>query len=288
MWHSQTPDWFFQDDEGNWLTDDPADQAILRQRLHDHIFNVAQYLSDKYGAFGSATNPLYAFDVVNEVISDGTTDPDGMRQSRWYQVLGESFIDDAFADANEAFNDTYAADGVTHPVRLFINDYNTEQAGKQARYHALVERLLGRGAPVDGVGHQFHLNLATPVDTLGAAFEAFQDLPVVQAVTELDVPTGTPVTQAKLIDQGYFYKAVFDTLRAYADDLFAVTVWGLTDGRSWRDDQGDPLLFDDDLQAKPAYYGASDQELPAKQRSATVFQGDVPLGAGATESPEWT
>ena len=58
-----------------------------------------------------------------------------------------------------------------------------------------------------------------------------------QAVTELDVTTGTPVTQAKLIEQGYYYRDAFRIFRAHADDLFSVTVWGLTDGRSWRSDR---------------------------------------------------
>ena len=56
-WHSQTPDWFFQHDDGTWLTNSAADQAILTQRLHDHVNNVAKYLSDRYGAFGSCDQP---------------------------------------------------------------------------------------------------------------------------------------------------------------------------------------------------------------------------------------
>ena len=33
------------------------------------------------------------------------------------------------------------------------------------------------------------------------------------------------------------------------------TLWGLNDGRSWRGSEY-PLLFDDDLSAKPAFFGA--------------------------------
>ena len=51
---------------------------------------------------------------------------------------GEEFIDLAFRYADEAFNQTYAAAGADRPVTLFINDYNTEQGGKQDRYVALV------------------------------------------------------------------------------------------------------------------------------------------------------
>ncbi|HEX6682986.1 MAG TPA: endo-1,4-beta-xylanase [Candidatus Limnocylindrales bacterium] len=286
VWHGQTPAWFFQDSAGQPLTNSAADQQVLRDRLRTHIFNIAQTLSQRYGLFGSATNPLHAFDAVNEVVSDSGEFADGLRRSEWYRILGESFIDITFQYADDAFNNVYAV-GNADPVTLFINDYNTEQGGKQARYKALVERLLARGVPVDGVGHQFHLSLATPVSTLDTALVAFANLPVKQAVTELDVTTGTPVTQANLIEQGYFYRDAFRIFRAHTDDMFAVTVWGLTDGRSWRSASGAPLLFGDNLRAKPAYYGAVDGELPARLRSANVFAGTVPINAGAPTDHTW-
>jgi len=284
VWHSQTPDWFFQHDDGTPLTSSPADQDILRQRLHDHITNVAKDLSDNYGLFGSDTNPLVAFDVVNEVVDDGTTYADGLRRSPWYNVLGESFIDLAFQYANEAFNGTYAAPDAAHPISLFINDYNTEQSGKQARLHNLVARLIERGVPVDGVGHQFHLSLSTPVSSLDAALTAFEDLPVVQAVTELDVVVGS-AERAKLIDQGYFYRDAFDIFRAH--ELFSVTVWGLTDGRSWRaSNNGKPLLFTDTFQAKYAFFGAAGLDLPATVRTANSFAADAD-GDYSNGSNQW-
>ncbi|PFG44199.1 endo-1,4-beta-xylanase [Isoptericola jiangsuensis] len=284
-WHSQTPAWFFTDAAGDPLTTSAEDQQVLRDRLRTHIFAVAQWLAESYGEFG-ADNPVTAFDVVNEVVSDGATD-DGLRRSEWYRILGEEFIDLSFEYADEAFNDVYAADGTDRPVALFINDYNTEQVDKQNRYRALVGRLLERGVPVDGVGHQFHVSLAMPVSALETAIERFEDLPVTQAVTELDVTIGTPETQANLVEQGYWFKDAFDVFRAHADSLYSVTVWGLTDGRSWRADAGAPLLFDDAYQAKPAYHGVVDGDLPAQQRSADVFAGDVALDGSATTSAQW-
>lgn len=287
VWHGQTPAWIFQDESGQPLAADDAGRAIVRERMRTHIFSVAEYLTDRYGQFGSDTNPLTAFDVVNEVVSDSGEYADGLRRSEWYRILGEEFIDLAFDYAEEAFNDVYAAEGADRPVTLFINDYNTEQSGKQERYHALVERLIARGAPVDGVGHQFHVSLAMPVSALEDAIVAFQDLPVTQAVTEFDVTTGTPVTQAKLVDQGYYYRDAFRIFREHTEDIFSVTMWGLTDGRSWRVDSGAPLLFDDAYKAKPAYYGAVDGELAAPLRTANAFAGDVALDESATASPEW-
>jgi len=286
VWHSQTPAWFFEGEDGEPLTTSEADKQVLRERLRTHVHDVAGWLAQEYGPFGGG-NPVTAFDVVNEVVSDGAENPDGLRRSEWFRILGEEYLDLAFEYADEAFNDVYAAEGAQRPVALFINDYNTEQGGKQDRYHALVERLLARGVPVDGVGHQFHVSLAMPVSALEGAIERFEDLPVTQAVTELDVTTGTPVTQAALVEQGYYYRDAFRVFREHADDLYSVTVWGLTDGRSWRAGSGAPLVFDDALRAKPAYHGVVDGDLPALLRTADVFAGDVPLGAGATTDDAW-
>ncbi|WP_194409510.1 endo-1,4-beta-xylanase [Microbacterium cremeum] len=286
VWHSQTPEWFFQDAAGAALTDSEADKQILRERLREHIFAIAQWMAEEYGEFG-AGNPVVAWDVVNEVVSDSGEFADGLRRSEWYRILGEEFIRLAFQYADEAFNDEYAAEAASRPVTLFINDYNTEQGGKQDRYRALVERLLAAETPIDGVGHQFHVSLAMPVAALETAIERFEDLPLTQVVTELDVTTGTPVTDARLIEQGYYYRDAFRVFREHAGSLYSVTVWGLTDGRSWRSGNGAPLLFDDGYQAKPAYYGTVDHDLPQLRRTANVFAGDVPLDADAPASPQW-
>ncbi|GAA3028393.1 endo-1,4-beta-xylanase [Microbacterium dextranolyticum] len=254
VWYQQTPAWFFQNaSSGQALGTSDADRAVLRERMRTHIFGVARLLSERSGLFG-AGNPVNAFDVVNEVISDGP-ESDGLRRSEWYRILGEEYIDLAFRYADEAFNGVYAAPGVHRPVKLFINDYNTEYASKRARYLALVDRLLARGVPVDGVGHQFHVGLTTPVDAMAQAIDAFASRPVTQAVTELDVPVGTPVTAERLEAQRTYYRDAFAVFHARASSLYSVSVWGLTDSRSWRAKDGAPLLFADDYSPKPAFYG---------------------------------
>ena len=278
VWHSQTPDWFFQDDQGRFLTSSEQDRQIARDRMRTHINNVAKYLYDRYGAFGSDTNPLVAFDVVNEVVADGANpQSNGLRTSYWYQILGEEYIDLAFRYADEAFNSTYAVEGAD-PITLFINDYNTEngtgEGTKIERYRALVQRLLARGVPLDGVGHQFHASLSTNVANLGAAMDYFDFLPVVQAVTEMDVPTGTPVTEDVLRRQGAFFRSAFDAFRAQQEEnhnIFSVTVWGLADYKSWRTCSGAPLLFDNDYDGKWAYVGVLGGDVPRESQTLTVF-----------------
>ena len=164
VWHSQTPAWFFQDAAGEPLTNSAADQQILRDRLRTHIFAIAENLSDTYGAVRQRHQPAGRV---------GRRQRGGLRQRRLrrrsapQQLVQRSSARSSSTSRSSTrtrrSTTTYAAAGRDHPVTLFINDYNTEQGGKQARYHALVERLLARGVPVDGVGHQFHVNLAMPV-----------------------------------------------------------------------------------------------------------------------------
>ncbi|MFN3707793.1 endo-1,4-beta-xylanase [Microcella sp.] len=277
VWHAQTPAWFFQTADGQPLSTSDADKQILRDRMRDHIFRVAELYATQYGPYGGG-NPIVAWDVVNEVITDSNTTDDGLRRSEWYRILGEEFIDLAFRYADEAFNDVYAAEGADRPVTLFINDYNTELRPKGTRMLALLERLIDRGVPVDGVGHQMHVSLSFPVQDLGATLERFEPLGLQQAVTELDVTTGTPESEALFIDQGLFYQEAFNDFRAFHDrtgQLYSATVWGLSDNRSWRSDRGGPLLFDARLQPKPAYFGVVNGELPAPLRTANVFGATV-------------
>jgi endo-1,4-beta-xylanase len=298
VWHSdyQLPKWYYSDDAGEPLTNSAEDQAIFKERMKTHIFNVAKAISDQYGLFGSDTNPLVAFDVVNEVVDDSAQYEDGLRRSPFYNILGESYIDWAFECADEAFNELYADPSSDTPVTLFINDYSTEDANKLGRYQALIERLIDRGVPVGGVGHQFHTNIEVSISNFERALHAFDDLPVVQAITEFDANITGEVNEASLLDQGYFYRDVFDMLREYnagPGTIFSATIWGTIDTASWLrtqtpgDPDAPPLPFDGDYQAKPAYYGMTDQPLPEPIRSGTVYRGQVSLDEAGATSDVW-
>jgi len=277
VWHSQIPGWFFEDAAGNRLAGEAGRTELLR-RMDNLIYNQAYLISQEYGPFGSPTNPMTSWEVVNEVVSNGGFDPYGLRPTLWMQIIGEDYIDYAFRFADEYINHEFAAAGVERPVSLWINDYNTETLAKRARYLELVNRLLDRGVPLDGVGHQFHVQMATPVTQLRDTLEYFTDVPVMQAITELDITFGTPnPTDEQLLAQGHRYFEVFNIFREYqaiAGDLYSVTVWGLTDARSWRGEL-EPLLFFGDLTPKPAFWGAIGDlaALGALRQQVNVFGG---------------
>ena len=279
-WHSQTPDWFFTDRDGTPLTSSPEDQALLRSRMEAHIKAIADHVDAR---FPNGTSPIWAWDVVNEVIADGdTANPHDMRDSRWFQVLGEGFVDTAFRLADRYFPEQ----------ALFINDYNTEMPAKRADYLELIAALQQRGVPIDGVGHQAHVDVSRPVEWLDASLDAVEalDPSLLQVITELDVsdsaenngadvsagtaPQHRPATTdqaAAEAELGYYYRDLFAMLRTHAESLESVTFWGISNARSWlrtwpaARPWEEPLPFGDDLEAMPAYWGIVDPaRLPAR------------------------
>ena len=249
IWHEQTPAWVFRDAQGQPLTASAAHKALLLARMEQHIRTVAR----RYG------NRIAVWDVVNEVIDPSQAD--GLRRSPWYNVIGPAFIERAFRVAREELP----------TAKLVINDYNTDQPAKREALYRLVAQLKAQGVPVDGVGHQMHNSLTRPTLALvEATIQRFIPLGVGQEITELDVSlyadlTGSwPVAPAELlVRQGELYRDLFALFRRYAANISSVTVWGPSDDFSWlnyfftvRTDW--PLLFDRQLQGKPAYWGIVD------------------------------
>ncbi|MUK02754.1 polysaccharide deacetylase family protein [Vibrio cholerae] len=278
-WHSQTPAWFFKDGARD-LTNSAADQALLKARMEAHIKGIADHIDARYP---NGDSPIWAWDVVNEVIADGdTANPHDMRDSRWFQVLGEGFVDQAFRLADRYFPD----------AALFINDYNTEMPEKRADYLDLIRALKTRGVPIDGVGHQAHVDVARPVQWLEDSIKAVEavDPTLLQAITELDVNASTenqgadvsgaptdPYSPAFEDDEdaaaevGYYHRDLFAMLTKQNAAIDSVTFWGISNARTWlrtwpmARPWEQPLPFDDELQVTPAYWGIVDPtRLPAR------------------------
>ncbi|MFC4534972.1 endo-1,4-beta-xylanase [Sphaerisporangium dianthi] len=269
-WHSQTPAWVFKDGDRD-LTATPADKALLLGRLENHIRTVA----------GRYKGRIQTWDVVNEVVDENQ--PDGMRRSPWFQVTGYDFIRTAFRVARE----------VDPAAKLVINDYNTEFPRKRQALYNLVRKLKAEGVPIDAVGHQLHVNIERPpASEIEKTIETFAALGVDQQVTELDVSvytdfvsSYTTVPEAVLAEQGHRYKEIFDVFRRQAARLSSVTVWGLADDDTWLSTfpitrLNPPLLFDDELQAKPAYWGVVDPaRLPPLTRRLDAPKATVKVDA---------
>lgn len=264
VWHQTAPDWFF---EGN--QSDPATyHATVKGRLERYITDVVSHFGDD----------IYAWDVVNEVASD-TPGEIYRTTSPWYIAYsvggnGEDYIEDAFRAARAA----------NPNVKLFLNDYSTEFEGKRANVLAIVQDLIDKGVPINGVGHQFHISINTDSDSIDEALSDVEELSssLLNQVTELDVSIyndpgscfgtppvgcasdyGTSPPNAVLAAQARLYREVFEVIRAHDTSVDSVTFWGISDAHTWLNfwpvnRTNRPLLFDRDGNPKLAFWAVVD------------------------------
>ena len=142
LWYRTTPDFF--------LT---GTRDEIRTKLQDYITAVVSRYRGR----------VQVWDVVNEAVTDNATDATApYRDDAWFAAVGSDYLAWAFEAARAADPD----------AKLFINDYGTENADKRERYVAIIRDLLDAGVPLDGVGHQMHLNHTRTVDDVEAALDA--------------------------------------------------------------------------------------------------------------------
>lgn len=245
VWHNQTPDWLFENETGGQV-----ERSVLLERLKAHIQTVV----------GRYKDVIYAWDVVNEVISDDADDENAfLRPSKWLDIAGEDFIAKAFEFAHEA--DPQAL--------LFYNDYNESDPHKRERIYRLVRSLLDQGVPIHGVGLQAHWNLYDPsLEDMRAAIERYAQLGLQLQLTELDVSVFrfedrrtdlVQPSQEMLELQAERYESIFRLLHEYKEHISAVTFWGAADDYTWLDNfpvrgrKNWPFLFDELHRPKEAY-----------------------------------
>lgn len=263
IWHNQVPDWFFLEDG------EQVSKEKLRERMKTHITEVMQRYKGQ----------IYAWDVVNEPIDPDT--PDGFRRNKWFEILGEEYIELAFSYAREADPE----------AKLFLNEYDTTSANKRKAIIDLVEKLQSKGVPVDGIGMQMHISLEKPtLDDFEKTLKEFSELGLEIHITELDITVYERRTQSfstisdeLLNEQGHRVKDLFTIIDKYKQHITSITFWGLTDEHTWlrwyfveRNDW--PLPFDEEQRAKPFYWGMVDPEkLAPRINKAKAIQGTAEI-----------
>ena len=226
IWHGATP---------RYLNDLTADE--LRAALKDHIKTVMTRYKGK----------VASWDVVNEALDDR----DGLRKSLWREKLGEDYIAEAFRIAHE----------VDPEAVLIYNDYGCEGLGEKSdRQYDLLKRLVKDKVPVHQVGLQMHLNKdkVPPAEDVAANVRRLAELGLTVNISEMDLVASSFPGElpAKLEAQANIFGEI---VRACAKEkgFRGVTFWGYSDKYSWRnrrDTKAYPLLFDEDMKPKPAFF----------------------------------
>ena len=253
IWHSQTPRWFFMDKDGKEVTRD-----VLIERMRSHIYTVVKHFKGK----------VKGWDVVNEAIED-----DGSyRKSKFYQIIGEDFIKLAFQFAHEADPD----------VELYYNDYSMAIPAKRDGVVKMVTWLKNQGVKVDGIGMQGHIGMDYPELTeFEKSIQAYASTGAKVMITELDLsalPTPQGNRGANISDMAAYQEKInpyktgipaeaekrwenryldfFKLFLKHKDKISRVTLWGVSDKGSWKNNfpvrgrTDYPLLFDRDYKAK--------------------------------------
>lgn len=199
VWHSQLAD---------WVTADTWNKENLTAALIQHVTREASHWAGQ----------CYAWDVVNEALNDDGT----FRNDTFYNVLGQEYIKIAFEAAAAA--DPWA--------KLYYNDYNIEYAGPKslAAQNNIVKYLKKSGVRIDGVGLQSHFIVGeTPSqDDQVANMEAFTNLGVDVAITELDIRLDLPANQSNLAQQSLDYQATVGAC-LQVKGCVGITVWDFYD-----------------------------------------------------------
>lgn len=263
VWHNQTPGWFFENERGEPNT---PEQQIEQMR---------EFIEAVAGRYSGRTQ---AWDVVNEVIAE-----DGSyRPTTWVNGVGDGdeLVRRAFQFASE-----YAPD-----AELYYNDFNAWRPEKRDGIVRMVRMLQDAGIRIDGIGIQGHWGLNFPKNEyVVAAIDSFAALGVKVMITELDIDVLPLTREGQIIGTGMShpqfqleefkeyldpyadglpadvehqhaerYRELFEIFYQKRDIIDRVTVWGVHDSMSWKNDYpilnrtNYPLLFDRRYQPKAA------------------------------------
>jgi len=254
LWHEQTPDWVFLDDKGQ-----TASKELVLSRLKNHINAV----------MGRYKGRIHGWDAVNEALNEDGT----LRQSKWYKALGEDYIATVFELAHQA----------DPKAQLYYNDFNLFKPEKRAGVLKLVAALKAKNAPIYGIGEQGHYSLDYPkLQDVEDSIVAFKNTGLKVVITELDISAlpfpdpenigadislnmklkqefnpyadGLPKAVSDQLTQKYLQ--LFELFLRHSDAVERVTLWGVNDNQTWRNNwpmkgrTDYPLLFDRKNQPK--------------------------------------
>ena len=251
VWHSQLAPW----------VSEIKDSTGLSSYLEDHIKTIV----------GRYKGRIHGWDVLNEALNEDGS----LRESIFYQILGEDYISKSFELAAE----------VDPQADLYYNDYNLCNPAKREGCIELVKKLQANNTKIDGIGIQAHFGLNYPsLDEIEKSILDYAALGVKVMFTEVDItviPNPWDLTGAD-VDKNYEgspfmnpypealpdsvqtelanrYRDIFSIFLKHKDKISRVTFWGVHDGQSWKNDwpikgrTNYPLLFDRELNPKKAY-----------------------------------
>ena len=312
VWHSQTPEWFFHEDYDK--TKPYVDKDTMNKRQKWYIKTVLERFTGEGSPYEGM---FYGWDVVNEAVSDGSgsyrTDSENLSEelsadthgsnSSWYHIYqSNEYIINAFKYANQ-----YAPAS----VELYYNDYNECVGSKALGIKELLEAVKakegapGEGTRIDAMGMQGHYNMTDPsFDKIDFAVRLYASVVGKVQITELDLRASDTYDGSEASREEEYrrqtqrYRLIYTMLNQLDEEedieVSGLTFWGVVDKYSWLQSRSNvgggsttsrpqcPLLFDDDYQAKPAFWVFADSSRIASDGSI-ITPDDVPSDESGIE-----
>jgi endo-1,4-beta-xylanase len=190
--------------------------------MKTHIETVMGHFGDK----------IYAWDVVNEAIQTNSDTGDGnarLRPSVFLNEIGDDYIDLAFHMARD-----YAdANGWTD-MKLYYNDYSIDAQNDKSDFaHTMIEGMVARGVPIDGVGFQMHIGTPNNIPTAQHVIDNMDfyiGLGLEVLISEMDIN----ICDGKVtLDQQLNLYHDITAACVERPQCVAITFWGVNDENSW-------------------------------------------------------
>jgi len=246
----------------NWMNNFTGDKADWTTMMTDHITEIVSHFAEG--------DTVVSWDVINEAIADTDNDDDGandLRNTVWLENIGTDYLATAFRAANAADPN----------AELYYNDYNISGVPEKLKAVLDIVNQFQNDpdpVPIHGIGFQMHVSLTWPeINQIRESFAMAVATGLKVKITELDIAVNTDrsriplslteLTDAVAMQQRARYEAI---VAAYMDEVpiaqrGGISVWGIADPDNWLRRYNAlewPLLFDDDLEPKPALQGFAD------------------------------
>ena len=250
--------------------------------------NMRAYMEELCKRYNGTPNFLY-LDVVNEVVNNGSWKKNeegvGGWEMPWF-IIGQDndknktplFIKYAFQIATE-----HAPD-----ISLVINQHEgTIQNNSWDLIKETIQYLRDSSLRVDGIGWQAHVDVGW--EKIEGQQDALRDLIDWAHANDLDFH----ITECNVwVDsngpesfkaQAETFKTIVDiVVEKSANGLVTWNTWNIDDKNAWRDERY-PTLFDENYEAKPAYYAI---QMALETQGDYTSKHNVKLNVKNTESGE--
>lgn len=225
------------------------------------------------GMLAVSKTRVKAWDVVNEPMDDGNPAElkTGVGRTNmaadefyWQDYLGKDYGVIAFKMARQYGNATDIH---------FINDYNLEYNLDKCRgLIAYVQYIESKGAKVDGIGTQMHINITADKQKIIDMFKLLAATGKLVKISELDIGVGVKTTAATADHykaQAEMYKYVIDKYFELipAKQRYGITIWSPLDSpanSSWR--AGEPIGIWTEAYVRKLAYSAVAEAIKANTK----------------------